>query len=204
MAKLRTIIADDEMLALKLLRASLQGCPDIDLLAECKNGREAVQASKEQAPDLLFLDIHMPGMGGFDVVRELQSIEGMKMPIIVFCTAHQRFALDVFDSYAIDYLLKPLDDCLLERIVQRAVHRFHAQAVSGKQGNERRDSRSKTAALMAAIATIENLIKKLESGTATVNSTRVGDEPTVMLGEDTANIMDMLLKKGKFSSSSLD
>lgn len=197
MVKLRTIIADDEMLACKLLRASLQNCPDIELIAECKNGREAVNLSQELAPDLLFLDIHMPGMGGFDVVKELQS--GGVMPMVIFCTAHQRFALDVFDSYAIDYLLKPLDDGLLQRVVQRAVTRFNY-----KRDNYKNDRRGKSAALMAAIATIEDLMKKLEPGAAPENTTRAVDEPVVMLSEETASIMDTLLKKGKFDSSSLD
>lgn len=191
MVKLRTIIADDEMLARKLLRASLQNCPDIELVAECKNGREAVQRSQELQPDLLFLDIHMPGMGGLDVVKELQS--GV-VPIVIFCSAHQRFALDVFDSYSIEYLLKPLDDTLLKRIVHRTVTRFNYQ-----RDNDTQAHHSKTTALLAAIAKIEGLMKKLDTNT-TENTATTVNESLAILGEGVLAPLDTGAKKGKFDS----
>jgi two-component system LytT family response regulator len=121
--KLRTTIVDDEPLARRLLRAFLNDMPEIELVAECGNGREAVECSRELAPDLMILDIQMPGMSGFDVVKELQSD---CMPMVIFCTAYQRYAMDAFDLHAVDYVLKPVDGERLQRAVARAMQRFHS------------------------------------------------------------------------------
>lgn len=118
--RLRTIVVDDEPLARKLMRAMLQEHPEIEIIAECKNGREALQATVEQAPDLLILDIQMPGMNGFEVVKELQSD---LMPMVIFCTAYQRYAVDAFDLHAVDYVLKPLEKRRLQRALARAMLR---------------------------------------------------------------------------------
>jgi two-component system LytT family response regulator len=120
--QLRTTIVDDEPLARGLLRALLAEMPEIELIAECANGREAVECSRELAPDLMILDIQMPGMSGFDVVKELQSDY---MPMVIFCTAYQRYAMDAFDLHAVDYVLKPVDGARLQRAVARAMQRFH-------------------------------------------------------------------------------
>ena len=120
--QLRTAIVDDEPLARRLLRALLVDIPAIDLIAECSNGREAVECSRELAPDLMILDIQMPGMSGFEVVKELQSDY---MPMVIFCTAYQRYAMDAFDLHAVDYVLKPVDGARLQRAVARAMQRFH-------------------------------------------------------------------------------
>ena len=117
MRKLKTVIVDDEPLARKLLRALLSDIPEIEVIAECKNGREAVKAARESEPDLLILDVQMPGVNGFDVIKELQAD---LMPIVIFCTGYQRYALDAFDLHAVDYLLKPVDAGRLLRAVQRA------------------------------------------------------------------------------------
>ena len=129
MRKLRTIIVDDEPLARKLLRVLLERIPEIELIAECSNGREAVSAARDLAPDLLFLDIQMPGTTGFDVIKALQAD---LMPMVIFCTAYQRYALDAFDLHAVDYLLKPVDDTRLQRAVQRACDRFHLEKGDGQ------------------------------------------------------------------------
>lgn len=118
--KLRTVIVDDEPLARRLLRAMLEDSPDIELIAECRNGREAIDAARDMAPDLLILDIQMPGTSGFDVVKELQADI---MPMVIFCTAYQRYAIDAFDLHAVDYLLKPVDSKRLQRAVSRALQR---------------------------------------------------------------------------------
>lgn len=128
MATLRTIIVDDEPLALSLLKACLQEFSDIELVAECRNGREAVEANLKHSPDLMFLDIQMPGMTGFDVVKQLQADI---MPMVIFTTAYQQYALDAFDLHAVDYVLKPLDEERLQRAVQRAVERHQTNNNTG-------------------------------------------------------------------------
>jgi two-component system LytT family response regulator len=127
---LRTIVVDDEPLARRLLRAILEDIPEVDVVAECANGREAVNSTRELVPDLLILDIQMPGMTGFDVVKELQSDT---MPNVVFCTAYQRYALDAFDLHAVDYLLKPVDERRVRRAVERAQQRLGASEGEGER-----------------------------------------------------------------------
>ena len=121
MTKLRTLIVDDEPLALQLIRKRLERIPEIEIIAECKNGREAFDATMELAPDLMFLDIQMPGMNGFDVVKKLQADV---VPLVVFTTAFEQYALEAFDIHAVDYILKPLDVEQLQRAVDRALERF--------------------------------------------------------------------------------
>lgn len=128
MRKLRTIIVDDEPLARKLLKVLLEQIPEIELIAECSNGREAVEATLDLTPDLLFLDIQMPGINGFDVIKRLQAD---LMPMIIFSTAYQRYALDAFDLHAVDYILKPVDETRLKRGVERAYERFQLENGEG-------------------------------------------------------------------------
>ncbi|MFQ3264998.1 MAG: two-component system LytT family response regulator [Colwellia sp.] len=120
MTKLRTIIVDDEPLALNLLRAKLNKIPEIEIVAECKNGREAIQSTMDLAPDLMFLDIQMPGIDGFGVIKKLQSDI---VPMVVFTTAFEQYALDAFDVHAVDYILKPIDEDRIQRAIQRAIVR---------------------------------------------------------------------------------
>lgn len=123
MSKLRTIIVDDEPLALSLLRAKLGKIDQVEIVGECKNGREAISAIIELAPDLLFLDIQMPGLDGFDVIKNLQADV---VPLVVFTTAFEQYALDAFDVHAVDYILKPIDAERISRAVQRAVARIES------------------------------------------------------------------------------
>jgi len=125
--KLRTILVDDEPLARRLLRALLEDLPEIELVAECRNGREVIETAGEIEPDLLILDIQMPGLSGFDVVKAMQSDI---MPMVIFCTAYQRYAIDAFDLHAVDYLLKPVDGKRLRRAVSRALQRFQEDSDS--------------------------------------------------------------------------
>jgi two-component system LytT family response regulator len=121
MQKLRTIIVDDEPLALKLLRSVLSEISDIEIVAECSNGKQAVEAATELEPELIFLDIQMPGMNGFDVIKSLQTDI---MPMVVFVTAYDHYAVDAFDLHAVDYVLKPLDSERIARSVERAIDRL--------------------------------------------------------------------------------
>jgi two-component system LytT family response regulator len=125
--ELNILIADDEPLARRLLASLLADMPAVELVAQCGNGREAIQMTRELAPDLLILDIQMPGLTGFDVVKELQSDI---LPNVIFCTAYQRYAIDAFDLHAVDYLLKPVDEKRLARAIERARQRLADSAGS--------------------------------------------------------------------------
>jgi two-component system LytT family response regulator len=113
---IRTIIVDDEPLAREGLRVRLSLERDIELVGEAGDGPTAVSLIMRQMPDLILLDVQMPGMGGFDV---LSRIPQDRMPAVIFVTAHDRYALKAFDVYAVDYLLKPLDATRLRRAVDR-------------------------------------------------------------------------------------
>ncbi|MBO9488872.1 response regulator transcription factor [Endozoicomonas sp. G2_1] len=126
MTQLKTVIVDDEPLAIKLLKSKLSSIADIDVVAECANGREAIAAVLAHTPDLVFLDIQMPGMNGFEVVKNLQADV---LPLIVFVTAYEKYALDAFDLHAVDYVLKPIDAERVERAVQRALTRLHGENI---------------------------------------------------------------------------
>jgi two-component system LytT family response regulator len=121
MQKLRTIIVDDEPLALKLLRTVLSEITDVEIVAECSNGKQAVEVATKLQPELIFLDIQMPGMNGFDVIKSLQTDI---MPMVVFVTAYDQYAVDAFDLHAVDYVLKPLDSERIARSVDRAIDRL--------------------------------------------------------------------------------
>jgi two-component system LytT family response regulator len=113
---LQTIIVDDETLARRGLRHRLQNAADVEIIAEARNGREALDLIREHNPDLVFLDIQMPGMDGFDVLRALPSEE---LPAIVFVTAFDDYAIKAFEAHALDYLLKPIEDGRLQQALER-------------------------------------------------------------------------------------
>lgn len=130
MKTIRTIIVDDEPLALNLLRTYLNKSPGIEVVAECQNGRQALDKTRELQPDLVFLDIQMPGFTGFDVIQNLQADI---MPLVVFVTAYDQYALEAFDVSAVDYLLKPLSETQLERAIHRCRERL---GVEGSANNK--------------------------------------------------------------------
>jgi two-component system LytT family response regulator len=115
--RIRTLLVDDEPLARQRLRALLARDDDIDLFGECGDGGQAVAAVQNLHPDLLFLDVQMPVLDGFGV---LESLAGMTLPVVVFVTAHDRFALKAFEVHALDYLLKPFDKDRFGITLQRA------------------------------------------------------------------------------------
>lgn len=130
-SELSAIIVDDESLARKGLRLRLDNIEGVEVVAECSNGKEALNQVAELEPDLLFLDIQMPGMSGFDVVSRLQQDD---MPLIVFVTAYDEYAIKAFDVHAVDYLLKPIDEGRLEEAVSRAKnHKALDGVVTDKQ-----------------------------------------------------------------------
>lgn len=128
MVKLRTIVVDDEPLARQLMLSYLAELSEIEVLAECANGREAVEAVLALEPDLMFLDIRMPGLNGFEVIKKIQP---EILPMVIFCTAYERYALDAFDVHAVDYIVKPLDEQRLHLAVKRAMARYHEEVQTG-------------------------------------------------------------------------
>jgi two-component system LytT family response regulator len=130
MKPLRAIVVDDEKLARRGLALRLANNPQVDVIAECANGQEALQVIGSESPDLVFLDIQMPGMDGFDVVCELQADA---MPLVIFVTAFDRYAIDAFKIHAVDYVLKPIDEERLDEAVSRAVARHALQSLGNKQ-----------------------------------------------------------------------
>ena len=113
---IRTIIVDDEPLARRGLELRLQGAPDISIVRQCANGREAIASIAEDQPDLMFLDIQMPGISGLDVVAQVPQ---ESMPMVVFVTAFDRYAINAFEAHALDYLLKPVDETRLAAALDR-------------------------------------------------------------------------------------
>ena len=120
-SKYQVIIADDEPLARDLLFSILKEVDQIEIIASCKNGREAIDACTKYSPDMIFLDIQMPGVNGFEVVKALQP---ENMPLIIFVTAFDKFAADAFDLHAVDYILKPINADRVNRAIDRAVVRL--------------------------------------------------------------------------------
>lgn len=106
MDSIRAIIADDEPLARRGVRQLLAPHSDVIVVAEARNGREAVRVLREVKPDLLFLDVQMPDLDGFDVLHEIGA---KHMPAVIFVTAYDEFAVRAFDAHALDYLVKPLE-----------------------------------------------------------------------------------------------
>jgi two-component system LytT family response regulator len=123
--KVRTLIVDDELLARDRLRQLLGKEAEIELVGECADGKEAVACIEQKRPDLVFLDVQMPELDGFSVLAEL---EGKPMPVIVFVTAHDKFALRAFEVHAVDYLLKPFDRERFQKALDRALEQVRQRA----------------------------------------------------------------------------
>jgi two-component system, LytTR family, response regulator len=127
---IRTILVDDEKLAIQGLQLRLEAHPDVEIIETCLNGREAIRAIKTNKPDLVFLDIQMPGFDGFSVVSGLAEIEP---PLFVFVTAYGDHAIRAFEAQATDYLMKPVEqerlaDCL-DRVRQRLAEKRGVEEV---------------------------------------------------------------------------
>jgi len=146
---IRAIIVDDEPLARRGLELRLREAADVEIVRQCANGREALAAISELQPDLMFLDIQMPGMSGFDVIKQVPQ---ESLPMIVFVTAFDRFAIEAFEAHALDYLLKPVDETRLAR----ALDRVRAQ-------HEQRQAMAQREQLMAMLADVTGK-GEIESG----------------------------------------
>lgn len=114
MKEYKTLIIDDERLAREELKSILKEFPEIDIIGEAQNGGEAIELIRKTKPDLLFLDINMPGMSGFDLLKKLESI-----PRVIFVTAYDEYALKAFEVNALDYLLKPVETNRLNEAIDK-------------------------------------------------------------------------------------
>lgn len=119
MKKIKCIIVDDESLAMELIYEYLSEYTEIDVVAQCSGGREAIKKIDELKAELVFLDVQMPGTDGFDVLENIET-----NPFIIFCTAYDKYAIKAFDKNAIDYLLKPIDKERFDLAVNRAISRI--------------------------------------------------------------------------------
>src|SRR5947209_1060971 len=113
---IRTLIVDDEPIARQVLRDELEICPDVRIVGEAENGEQALEQITTWEPDLVFLDLQMPGIGGFEVIRRLPSGH---FPMIVIVTAFDQHAIRAFEEGAIDYLLKPVGQARLQKALER-------------------------------------------------------------------------------------
>jgi two-component system response regulator LytT len=145
---LTTLIVDDEQLARDELAFLLKSVDDVEIIAQGKNGVEAVNLIKEHEPDLVFLDVQMPGLDGFGVIKKLMS-QKVPLPQIVFATAFDQYAVKAFEVNALDYILKPFDKKRIAQTVQKAIKNIKEQ--------EEEEAPANTA------SRLESVIKLLES-----------------------------------------
>ena len=133
---IRTLLVDDEELARATLKRALLAAPEFDgfeIVGEAANGVEALEAVEEYRPDLIFLDIEMPGFGGFEVIQQLSNV-----PAIVFVTAYDEYAVRAFEANALDYLLKPVQPERLQRALGRIRQRFTTSAAERSREQDAR------------------------------------------------------------------
>jgi two-component system, LytTR family, response regulator len=142
MTKVRTLIVDDEPLARERIRHLLEGEADIEVLGECEDGVTALAAIRDQDPDLVFLDVQMPELDGFEVLAQLDPA---RLPAIIFVTAHDQFALRAFEVHALDYLLKPFD-----------LERFQGALTRARQWLDRRKQETVDTRLAALLTELRN------------------------------------------------
>lgn len=116
--KIRALIVDDEPPSRQTMRIMLEGVPEVQVIGECGSGKEALHKVKKLKPDLMFLDVQMPTMNGFDV---LESLGPEHLPIVVFVTAYDQYAVKAFETNAIDYILKPFDSTRVKKAVQKVI-----------------------------------------------------------------------------------
>jgi len=146
--RVRVLVADDEPLARERLRLLLSREEGIELVAECPNGTDAIEAIDRLQPDLVFLDIQMPGATGFEVI---EAVGAERMPLVVFVTAFDQYALRAFDVHALDYLLKPFDR-----------ERFHEALVRARQQLDRRTNGDLERRLLELVQDLKPSAQRLE------------------------------------------
>ena len=138
--KIKTVIVDDEAFSRRGIELRLRGTPDFEVVAECGNGRDAVRIIGQERPDLVFLDIQMPALSGFEVLAQIPQDD---MPLVVFVTAYDQYAVRAFEARAVDYLLKPIDERRFEMTLERV-----RQGIQARNAVDQRDK------LLAVVAEI--------------------------------------------------
>ena len=128
---IRTVLVDDEPLATQGLQLRLEAHDDVEIIATAANGREAIRAIKTHKPDLVFLDIQMPGFDGFSVIQGMMDVEP---PLFVFVTAYGDHALRAFEAQAVDYLMKPVEEDRLASTLDRVRQRLSEKRSAGRSG----------------------------------------------------------------------
>jgi len=152
MARLRTLVVDDEALARRNITVLLRRDPDIGTIVECESGPEAIKETKRSKPDLMFLDVQMPECDGFDV---LEMLGGDMPPAVIFVTAYDTYALRAFEAGALDYLLKPFDDARFERALTRAKDRFFSDAPQTRRALTRMAVKNRGRTLFVNVSEID-------------------------------------------------
>lgn len=150
---IRALIVDDEPLARRRIRRMLAHDPEVAIVGDCSNGKEAIAAIKSESPDLIFLDVQMPEVDGFDVLAAAQH---SGMPLVIFVTAYDQYALRAFEVAAVDYLVKPFDRRRFEGALQRAKSRL----ASGRESDLNQQTLALLAELKAQSSHVERLVIK--------------------------------------------
>src|SRR5690606_37285888 len=119
MRTIKTMLVEDERLAREELKSMLSQFHELEIIDEAKNGEEGLLKIRKQKPDLIFLDVNMPGLSGFELLKQLDEI-----PLVVFVTAYDEFAIKAFEVDALDYILKPIDPVRLQETIKKIVARF--------------------------------------------------------------------------------
>jgi two-component system, LytTR family, response regulator len=128
--KINTVIVDDEALSRRGIELRLRDAGDFNIVAQCTNGREALAAISTYKPDLVFLDIQMPGMSGFEVLAQLPQ---ESLPVLVFVTAYDQYAIQAFEARAVDYLLKPIDEVRFKAALERVREHVRAKTAANQR-----------------------------------------------------------------------
>jgi two-component system LytT family response regulator len=158
---LRALVVDDEPVSRRKLKTLLESEPGVQVIGECEDGTDAVDAIRRLRPDVVFLDVQMPGLDGFDVVDALEPAE---QPAIVFVTAYDRYAVRAFEVHAVDYLLKPFEAARLRKALDRLARQIH-----------NRDARLRVHAAVDSVRAQQPLRRVLVKSTGRLYAVRVED-----------------------------
>jgi two-component system LytT family response regulator/two-component system response regulator LytT len=194
----RALVADDEQMARDELCFLLGSLPEVEVVGQAANGVQAVKLARELAPDLMFLDIQMPGLDGFQVVREL--MEDATLPQTVFVTAYDQYAIKAFEVNAIDYLLKPVDKTRLRQAVGRAIRRkregepieAHLERLLGALERDPRPRRVvvKVGERFLLVDASDIIYASVEGGVVTLVTDRVTGTSNLRTLEELAAVLD--------------